>query len=92
MSGWTQDRPNRSQRQVPQHGEPAAKGWTAAHESCRNPGSVSSSVRAPPPAVSAASTTSTVRPAWARVTAAVSPFGPAPTTIASNSAMRQRYP
>ena len=51
--------------------------------SCRNPGSVSSAVRVPPPAVGAASYTRTERPARASVMAAARPLGPAPTTIAS---------
>src|SRR5213592_4029490 len=48
-----------------------------------NPGSVSSADDAPPPMRSSASYTTTRRPACASATAADSPFGPAPTTIAS---------
>ena len=51
--------------------------------SCRYPGSVISSVRIPPPIVSACSRTSTERPAWASEIAAARPFGPEPTTTAS---------
>src|SRR5688572_25484846 len=47
------------------------------------PGRVNSAVRVPPPISSWASSTRTERPAAARVTAALSPFGPAPTTTAS---------
>ena len=49
-----------------------------------NPGSVSSSVRQPPPGVDAPSKTSTESPARASVSAAASPFGPDPTTTASS--------
>src|SRR6266566_4201758 len=56
----------------------------AEHTSWRNPGSVSSAVRVPPPIVSCASMTRTERPAWASVTAAARPFGPAPITTASS--------
>ena len=55
-----------------------AEGWMAEHTSCRKPGTVSSALRVPPPMVSAASRTTTERPASASVTAADSPFGPAP--------------
>src|SRR5687767_10118441 len=58
--------------------------------SCTKPGSVSSAERTPPPIVSAASCTSTSRPARASVIAAASPFGPEPTTTAS--AMRPPGP
>ncbi len=58
----------------------------AEQTSWTKPGSVSSALRVPPPTVSAASTTSTERPASASVTAADSPFGPAPTTTASYEA------
>ena len=51
--------------------------------SCWKPGSVSSSVRTAPPGVSAASSTSTWRPASASRIAAARPFGPAPMTTAS---------
>ena len=54
-SGWIQDSPCCSSGQDRSTGEPAPSGWTAEHGSCRNPGSVSSSVRAPPPTVSAPS-------------------------------------
>src|ERR1700730_11867335 len=64
-------------------GEPAPSGCTAEHGSCRNPGRGSGSVRAPPPTAGAASYTRTARPASASVTAALNPFGPAPTTTAS---------
>ena len=58
-------------------------GWIAEQTSWTKPGSVSSAVRIPPPTVSAASSTSTERPARASTIAAASPFGPAPTTTAS---------
>ena len=64
-------------------GEASARGSTVAQTSWWNPGSVSSSVRSPPPNRSAASTSRTRRPASARVTAATSPLGPEPTTTAS---------
>ena len=62
-----------------------AIGCTAEQMSCTKPGRVSSPDRVPPPMVGAASTTSTRHPARPRVAAAVSPFGPAPTTTASHS-------
>ena len=55
----------------------------AEQMSWRNPGSVSSLVRVPPPGVSLASSTVTEAPAAARVMAAVRPLGPEPTTTAS---------
>src|SRR5262249_9775206 len=71
-------------RLVPvKNGDAAASGWTAEHTSWRNPGSVSSSVRQPPPRVPAPPRTWTARPAPASVSAAASPFGPEPTTTAS---------
>ncbi len=69
----------------------SAIGCPAEQMSWWKPGSVSSAVRLPPPIVSARSCTSTRRPARAIVTAAASPFGPDPTTIASMSAMRRGY-
>src|ERR1700692_3793123 len=50
--------------------------------SCNRPGMIASPVRVPPPMSSAASSTVTSTPAFARVIAAARPFGPAPTTIA----------
>jgi hypothetical protein len=47
------------------------------------PGRVSSADRQPPPMVSAASKTMTLRPVRAISIAAARPFGPEPTTIAS---------
>src|SRR3982751_6176894 len=47
------------------------------------PGSVRSSLRAPPPTVSAASMRSTEWPSRASSIAAARPFGPPPTTMAS---------
>ena len=67
------------------NGDASASGCAAEHTSCRKPGSVSSSVRQPPPGVAAPSITCTRSPAAARVTAAARPFGPLPTTIASAS-------
>jgi len=52
--------------------------------SWRKPGSVSSSVRAPPPMVSFASRTMTENPSRARRMAAASPFGPEPTMTRRN--------
>ena len=46
---------------------------------------ISAADRVPPPGVSAASSTSTFQPARASTTAAISPFGPEPTTITSYS-------
>src|SRR5690606_7946997 len=46
---------------------------------------VSSRVCSPPPTTSDASVSTTSRPAFARVSAAASPFGPAPTTFASTT-------
>ena len=63
-------------------------GCTAEQTSWTNPGRVSSAERVPPPTVSAPSTTSTERPAWARVMAAARPLGPAPTTTASYGCSR----
>ena len=67
------------------NGETAASGWMAEQTSWWKPGSVSSAVRAPPPMVSAPSSTSTERPASAHVMAAASPLGPAPTTTTSGT-------
>ena len=50
--------------------------------SCSSPGTIASLVRVPPPISSAASSTVTSTPGRARVTAAASPLGPPPTTIA----------
>ena len=72
-----------SQRQRPEKGEPAPRGWMAEQTSWRKPGSVSSSLLNPPPMESAPSRTSTLRPARARVSAAARPLGPEPTTTAS---------
>ena len=69
-------------------GDAAPIGWIAEQTSCRKPGSVSSAVRAPPPIASRASTRSTDRPAAARTTAAASPLGPAPTTMASRERLK----
>ena len=51
-------------------------------KSCRNPGSVSGSVRAAPPGSASASKTSTLIPACASAMAAASPLGPDPITHA----------
>src|ERR1700694_1600142 len=48
-----------------------------------NPGSGSASDRAPPPMADSASSSRTDLPAPVRTMAAASPFGPAPTTMAS---------
>ncbi len=72
-----------SMRNSRKNSDCSAIGCTAEQTSWWKPGSVSSAVRAPPPIVSFRSTTSTDRPARASVTAAASPFGPAPTTTAS---------
>src|SRR5438876_5433569 len=70
------------------NGEPRPIGCTAEQRSWTKPGSVSSALLVPPPMVSAASCTSTSRPACASVTAAASPFGPEPMTTASGSEPR----
>ena len=83
--GWTHSRPCCCNGRRRKNGDAMPSGWTAEQTSCRKPGCVSGSVRAPPPGASFASRTSTRRPARARTMAADKPFGPAPTTIASNS-------
>lgn len=83
-SGCSQSSPYRASGIVLKTGEPIPSGWTAEQGSWRNPGRVSSSVRAPPPTVSLASNTDTENPRLASSTAAVSPLGPAPTTTASS--------
>ena len=62
--------------------EPTAIGWNAEQWSCSRPGRMASLERAPPPISSAASSTVTCTPSRARATAAASPLGPPPTTIA----------
>src|SRR5262249_22620258 len=64
------------------NGEATPIGWIAEQSSCVSPGTVSSLLRAPPPMRSAASSTVTVTPARARVTAPARPLGPEPTTTA----------
>ena len=64
-------------------GEATASGSAVEQTSWRNPGSVSSSVRIPPPRVPAASTSRTRHPAPASRSAPTSPLGPEPTTTAS---------
>ena len=49
-------------------GDATPNGWTAEQTSCCTPGRVSSLVRVPPPISSAASSTVTEGPRWARVT------------------------
>ena len=56
------------------------------HTSCMKPGRLSSAVRQPPPGFSAASNTVTSTPHAARHTAAVSPLGPDPMTVAFGEA------
>ena len=82
-SGCTHASPCSASGSVRRKGETTPIGWMAEQTSCKNPGNVSSAVRAPPPIVSFASITRTPRPAWARRIAAASPLGPEPTTIAS---------
>ena len=54
---------------------------------------IASLLRVPPPISSAASSTVTWTPGRARATAAASPFGPAPTTIAVlTPGLRDRVP
>ena len=66
-------------------------GWNAEQWSWSTPGTVSSLLLVPPPMWSAASSTSTSMPCWARRTAAASPLGPEPTTTAvAITALRQR--
>src|ERR1700726_1902458 len=81
-SGWMRSRPRRANGSVWKKGEPAASGWIAEKTSWRKPGSVSASVRDPPPMDAAPSTTRTDLPARASVMAAASPLGPAPTKTA----------
>src|SRR5690606_33058494 len=83
ISGWTHSSPWSSSGSVRKNGDPMANGWTLAQTSCTHPASVSSSLRSPPPGVSAPSSTSTDRPASATVIAAARPFGPEPITTAS---------
>ena len=85
-AGWIHRSPCCSRPSARNAGELTPIGWMAEHVSWRKPGSVSSAVRAPPPAVGAASNTATDRPAAAIVAAAVRPFGPDPMTTASSSA------
>lgn len=80
-SGWIQ--PTRSwMPNARKNGDESAAGCTAEHTSWRNPGSVSGDVRTPPPMVAAASSTRASYPARASATAADSPFGPLPITVA----------
>ena len=58
------------------NGDPAASGWIAERTSCTNPGSVQLCQQAPPPNVSARSTTVPSGPARSAVIAAARPFGP----------------
>ena len=76
---------NRCSGSVEKNGEASAIGCTADPKSCRNPGSVSGRVRAPPPGCGSASNTSTRSPACASTMAAARPFGPAPITTARRS-------
>ena len=64
--------------------EAMASGSTVAHMSWVYPSRVSAALRSPPPNSSAPSSSSTRSPASASVTAPISPFGPEPTTTASN--------
>ncbi len=89
-SGSNHSSPCAASGRLAKNGDARPSGCTAEQTSWRKPGSVSSEVRAPPPGSSAASTTRTLRPASARVMAAASPLGPAPTMTASCSAIRQR--
>ena len=82
-SGCTHSRPWRARSSERKNGDARLSGWTDAHGSWTNPGSVSSAERVPPPTSSAASYTCTDRPARASSIEAASPLGPAPTTIAS---------
>src|SRR5262249_48390762 len=65
-------------------GDNAAMGWIAEQTSCKKSGNVSSSVLAPPPRRSDRPSTQTESPARPSSPAALSPFGPPPTTTASN--------
>ncbi len=82
-AGWRRRAPCVSSPKRRKKGDAAAIGCAAEQTSWRNPGSVSSSVRQPPPILWAASSTRTDSPAAARTTAAARPLGPAPTTSAS---------
>ena len=81
--GWIIWSPCSASETDRKNGEATASGWIAEQRSWTNPGSVSSSLRQPPPIACSASTTSTERPARARQIAAARPLGPEPTTIAS---------
>lgn len=83
-SACSHSRPYLSSGRARNAGELMPSGCAAEHGSWRKPGRVSSSVRAPPPTVPRASKTATEKPRRASSTAAVSPFGPAPTTTASS--------
>ena len=52
--GWIHSTPCRSSGSVFRNGEATPSGWIAEQTSCRKPGSVSSSVRTPPPTCSLA--------------------------------------
>ena len=81
--GWIHSTPCSASGTERMNGEASRAGGSREQVSWRNPGSVSSSVRSPPPIVSRPSSTSTERPARASTIAAARPFGPEPTTIAS---------
>ncbi len=83
-SGFNSVTASRTSGNARKNGEIATIDWMVEQTSCRKPGSVSSSVRHPPPGVEAPSKTSTESPACASVRAAASPFGPDPTMIASS--------
>ncbi len=61
-SGWRKARRNPSKAGWRKNGEVSTSGWTAEQTSWRKPGRVVGSVRQPPPALSAPSTTVTDRP------------------------------
>ena len=88
ISGSSHCTPQRSRASSRQKGESAPIGWMPEQRSWTKPGSMSSADRAPPPISSAASSTRTEMPARASSIAALSPFGPAPTTMASGTAGR----
>ena len=84
-SGSIHASPSRARSSERMNGDAAPMGWKAEQTSWTKPGRVSSAERHPPPIVSFASYTVTERPLRASSIAAASPFGPAPTTIASTT-------
>ncbi len=82
-AGSIHSRPCDASGSVLKNGDATPIGKTAEQTSCINPGSVSAADRTPPPIVASASNTVTRHPACASTIAADRPFGPEPTTMAS---------